>query len=130
LVIVCEGCWGALLTLLVIYPVAYMIPGKDHGSFEDPFDAMALVYNSRVLQVMTIAFVLSVTAYNCLAVYLTKYLSAIWHAILDAFRPVTIWALGLIIHYFIAQGEKNIIVLSFCLMLFSFISFTLFFRLW
>ena len=29
--------------------------------------------------------------YNCAAVYVTKYLSAIWHAILDNFRPITIW---------------------------------------
>jgi drug/metabolite transporter (DMT)-like permease len=54
LVIVCEGCWGALLTLVVIYPVAYMIPGKDHGSYESPFDAMAMIYNSRFLQVSNV----------------------------------------------------------------------------
>jgi hypothetical protein len=106
-VIVCEGCWGALLTLVVIYPIAYMLPGKDHGSFENPFDAMAMIYNSRLLQSMTVAFVLSVTAYNCLAVYLTKYLSAIWHAILDSFRPVTIWAFGLLIHYFINASKPS-----------------------
>jgi hypothetical protein len=32
---------------------------------------------------------------------LTKHLSAIWHAILDSFRPITIWSLGLTIHYFV-----------------------------
>lgn len=51
LVIVCEGCWGALLTLTVIYPIAYILPGKDHGSFENPFDALHMIANSRLLQV-------------------------------------------------------------------------------
>jgi hypothetical protein len=46
---------------------------------------------SRVPQALTISFVLTVTCYNCAVVYVTKFLSAIWHAILDNFRPITIW---------------------------------------
>ena len=40
---------------------------------------------------LTIFFVVTVTCYNCAVVYVTKFLSAIWHAILDNFRPITIW---------------------------------------
>lgn len=42
-------------------------------------------------QALAVCFVLTVTMYNCAVVYVTKYLSAIWHAILDNFRPITIW---------------------------------------
>ena len=47
----------------------------------------------------------TVTAYNIAAVYVTHYLSAIWHAILDNFRPVTIWSLDLAIFYYLLPGS-------------------------
>lgn len=89
-----EGLWGTLLTVFVVYPLCYYLPGQDNGSFEDPFDALAMVKNSPTLQYLIFFFVLFVTIYNCAAVYVTKYLSAIWHAILDNFRPITIWCVA------------------------------------
>lgn len=87
----CEGIWGTILTIVLVYPIAYALPGVDNGSFENPYDAMAMISNSPQLKMLVAAFVLTVTIYNCMAVYVTKYLSAIWHAILDNFRPITIW---------------------------------------
>jgi drug/metabolite transporter (DMT)-like permease len=105
-VIGCEGLWGTILTLILVYPLAYYLPGQDNGHFEDPFDAIAMVQNSAWLKSLVVFFVLTVTVYNCAAVYVTKYLSAIWHAILDNFRPITIWGFGLMIHSFGSQyGE-------------------------
>lgn len=99
-VIGCEGLWGTILTLVLVYPLAYYLPGQDNGHFEDPFDAILMVQNSLLLKTLVVLFVLTVTVYNCAAVYVTKYLSAIWHAILDNFRPITIWGFGLMIHSF------------------------------
>ena len=90
-VIGCEGIWGTILTIVLVYPIAYALPGVDNGSFENPYDAIAMISNSPALKYLVTAFVLFVTIYNCMAVYVTKYLSAIWHAILDNFRPITIW---------------------------------------
>mmetsp|Transcript_1402 Transcript_1402/g.2285 ORF Transcript_1402/g.2285 Transcript_1402/m.2285 type:complete len:482 (-) Transcript_1402:241-1686(-) len=98
-VIGCEGIWGAVLSIAVVYPLAYAIPGADNGSFEDPFDSMAMIRNSRQLSLLALAFVVTVTMYNCAAVYVTKYLSAIWHAILDNFRPITVWGMDLALFY-------------------------------
>lgn len=50
-VIGCEGMWGTVLTVLVVYPLAYIMPGEDNGSFEDPYDAVAMIQNSSSLQV-------------------------------------------------------------------------------
>ena len=50
-VIGCEGMWGAALSLLVVYPLAYLAPGQDNGSFEDPFDALTMIGNSPQLLV-------------------------------------------------------------------------------
>lgn len=56
-VIGCEGMWGATLSLLVVYPLAYLAPGQDNGSFEDPFDALTMIGNSPQLLVSpTFAF--------------------------------------------------------------------------
>lgn len=32
-----------------------------------------------------------VAAYNIFAVYVTHFLSSVWHAILDNFRPISVW---------------------------------------
>jgi hypothetical protein len=50
-VIGCEGLWGTVLTLILVYPLAYALPGKDNGSFEDPYDAIAMIQHSSTLQV-------------------------------------------------------------------------------
>jgi hypothetical protein len=69
-----------------------------------------MIQSNPQLQNLVLLFVITVTIYNCMAVYVTKYLSAIWHAILDNFRPITIWVLDLYIYYSLypgtAFGEK------------------------
>lgn len=61
-VIGCEGMWGATLSLLVVYPLAYLAPGQDNGSFEDPFDALTMIGNSPQLLVRSSIF----TFFTCL----------------------------------------------------------------
>lgn len=100
-----EGVWGTALTLLIVYPASYAIPGPDNGSYENFWDSSAMIQNSSQLQWLVVGFLLTVTIYNCMAVYVTKYLSAIWHAILDNFRPITIWVLDLYIFYFLLPGS-------------------------
>jgi drug/metabolite transporter (DMT)-like permease len=105
-----EGLWGTILTLILVYPAAYALPGSDHGSYENPWDSIHMIQSSPSLQKLLLGFIVSVTIYNCMAVYVTKYLSAIWHAILDNFRPLTIWVLDLYIFYVLLPntgfGEK------------------------
>lgn len=55
-VIGCEGMWGAALTLLLVYPLSYLLPGDDNGRFEDPFDAVAMIQNSPSLQVAILLY--------------------------------------------------------------------------
>ena len=50
-VIGCEGLWGTMLSLFVVYPLAYLAPGEDNGSFEDPFDALSMIGNNGQLMV-------------------------------------------------------------------------------
>jgi hypothetical protein len=49
-------------------------------------------------------FFLSVALYNITAVYLTHLMSSVWHAILDCFRPLSVWGCDLLIFYIISNG--------------------------
>jgi len=101
-----EGAWGVILCILVVYPAAYMIPGSDVGGcYENPWDSLEMLRTSVTLRTLILSFMATVTVYNCMAVYVTRYLSAIWHAILDNFRPITIWGLDLAIFYVILPGQ-------------------------
>ena len=102
-----EGLWGTALSLFVIYPLAYMLPGSDvDGCYENPWNDFYMVSSSPVLPMLVVGFVFTVTAYNCSAIYVTSYLSSVWHAILDNFRPITIWGLDLFIFYQLIPGSS------------------------
>jgi len=45
-----EGAWGTLICLVVMYPLAYITPGSDHGSYENPWNTWIMIKNSRNLQ--------------------------------------------------------------------------------
>ena len=46
-----EGLWGTLLSILVMYPLGYYLPGSDHGSYEDPFSALSIAIDSNDIQI-------------------------------------------------------------------------------
>jgi len=96
-----EGFWGTVICLFVLYPLAYFLPGSDHGCIENPYNTMALISNSTSIQSMFCLYFVCVFAYNILALLVTKMMDSVWHAILDNFRPITVWATDLFIFYFI-----------------------------
>lgn len=48
---------------------------------------------------MFLLYFLSIFFYNALAVLVTFMLNSVWHAILDNFRPITVWGTDLFIFY-------------------------------
>ncbi|GAB9464568.1 Drug transporter [Globisporangium polare] len=94
-----EGVWGLILTTFVVYPIAYMVPGNDFGSNERFDDAYEMLKNSTFLQVIALVYVIVILAYNVFAVSVTYLLNSIWHAILDNFRPITVWGTDLLLFY-------------------------------
>jgi drug/metabolite transporter (DMT)-like permease len=100
-----EGLWGTFLCLTVVYPLAYYMPGSDHGSFEDPFNTYDMFVNSPTIQLSFFIYFFAIFAYNLFAVLVTFLLNSVWHAILDNFRPITVWGTDMFIFYVIAaQG--------------------------
>jgi drug/metabolite transporter (DMT)-like permease len=98
-----EGVWGSLLMLLVVYPLAFAWPGTDHGSFENLGNTLSLYRNSSEIQTMFIAYFVLIFVYNTTGALVTLMLSSVWHAILDNFRPVTIWGTGLTLYYTVSD---------------------------
>jgi hypothetical protein len=84
--------------------ILYYLPGKDAGSAENILDTFVMVANSTSIQAMLAVFFVFVTMYNSLCIYVTAYLSAIWHAILDNCRPSLVWGVGLFMFYFLTDG--------------------------
>jgi multidrug transporter EmrE-like cation transporter len=97
-----EGLWGCLYCLLILYPLAYYLPGEDHGCIENPYNTYEMIKNSADIQNVFIVYFLTILAYNILACLVTFTLNSVWHAILDNFRPITVWMSSLVIFYFIA----------------------------
>jgi hypothetical protein len=46
-----------------------------------------------------------VCLYNIFAIFVTHFLSSIWHAILDNFRPISVWTTDLLIYYVLTDGR-------------------------
>ena len=82
---------------IVLY--RYYMPGDDHGSYEDPFNTWAMLMNSRNIQIAFVIYFFTIFFYNLFAVLVTFILSSVWHAILDNFRPITVWVADLYIFY-------------------------------
>lgn len=84
-----EGFWGSIYCICILYPAAYFLKGSDHGSVENIFNTIAMIANSKEIRFVFLLYFLSVFLYNMLSILVTYMLSAIWHAILDNFRPIT-----------------------------------------
>ena len=100
-----EGLWGALLMPIVVFPWAYILPGTDVGGcMENIRDSYVMVANSSAIQLILLAFTLTVFLYNIFCIYVTFLLSSIWHAILDNFRPISVWVTDLLLFYVFTHG--------------------------
>ena len=103
-----EGFWGTVFCVLVVYPIVYYLPGDDHGSYEDPWNTWYMIANNTTIQIAFAVYFFSIFFYNFFAVLVTFLLNSVWHAILDNFRPITVWIADLVIFYCITQalGEE------------------------
>jgi multidrug transporter EmrE-like cation transporter len=100
-----EGLWGTVLCLTVVYPLAYIIPGDDHGSYEHFGNTWHMITHTPTIQYMFWVYFFAIFGYNILAVLVTFLLNSIWHAILDNFRPITVWLIDMLLFYVFTSGS-------------------------
>ena len=137
-----EGGCGVLLCVFVLYPLAYLCPGSDHGSFEHPGNTLRprvslraighplapkaqaapqhpngrshhlppsparlprhVLLSSWPAMLLVFVYTASIFILNALSVLITFMMSSVWHAILDSFRPVSVWLCELALFYVIS----------------------------
>lgn len=102
-----EGLWGTILCLILVYPLAYFIPGDDHGSYEDPFNTWYMLIHTPTIRWSFFVYFLAILGYNLFAALVTFLLNSVWHAILDNFRPITVWATDMFIFYVIYASSTG-----------------------
>lgn len=56
------------------------------------------------IQVLVTIYCFVIFGFNLFCVLVTFLLSSVWHAILDNFRPLTVWCTDLFLYYIIARG--------------------------
>jgi len=99
LVVGLEGAWGFFFCCTLILPLLYYLPGNDHGHLSDPINSLELIYENKPIYLTFFMYMATIFTYNSLSVMVTKELDAVWHSILDLWRPITVWILDLILHY-------------------------------
>lgn len=104
LVVGVEGAWGVLMSILLLYPLAALVPGDDNGCYETIGGAVELLMSSRSIMVVTAAYFSCVFVFNAFGIYITKLLDALWKALVDSFRPVTVWGIDLALHYLLSPS--------------------------
>ena len=51
-----EGVTGTAVCTVLLYPLCWILPGNDHGSFEDPLNTAAKLYNSPTALAFALLF--------------------------------------------------------------------------
>ena len=63
-----EGVWGTFLCVAVLYPMAYYLPGDDHGSYENFENTIAMIRNSTTIQIWFVVYFFVI--FGCTYVYI------------------------------------------------------------
>lgn len=97
-----EGFWGIVFNVCLVLPIAYFMSGSDcvdgYCCYENSVESFTVLYHSSVVLTLSLVYVVVITGYNIFACYVTYYLDSVWHAILDNFRPISVWIVELLIY--------------------------------
>lgn len=96
-----EGFWGTLIMIVFVYPLLWMMPGHDHGHYEDVEDTIVMIRNSPQLFWLVMLYLFSCGSFNASGIKVTGELSATHRMMLDASRTSVIWCFGLGMHYLV-----------------------------
>ncbi|KDO16117.1 hypothetical protein SPRG_18346 [Saprolegnia parasitica CBS 223.65] len=104
MVIGLEGVWGTLLMVCVVFPIAYLLPGRDNGHAEDVLDSLAMMANSATVRYLCAFYICCITVFNVSSIFVTYLLDSVWRSILANFRPVSVWSMDLALFYVFTSG--------------------------
>lgn len=94
-----SGLCGTAMMCAVVLPLAYQLPGSDHGHLENPLDAVVLIWNSWGLMCCIAIYMVSVCIYNVASVSVCQCLSTNIRLLFEPARVILIWLFGILVHH-------------------------------
>ncbi|GJQ13292.1 hypothetical protein GpartN1_g5083.t1 [Galdieria partita] len=104
-VVTYEGLFGVAMMLLLVFPLAYWIPGQDSGSLENILDSFIMIEHSWVLQGILLMDVSCMLFFNYFSMNVTKLSSSMFRTLLETMRTMIVWIVDILIYYVISQGR-------------------------
>lgn len=102
-----EGFWGTLIMLFMVYPLLWVLPGQDHGHYEDIVDTVTMIKNNSTLFWLVMLYLFSCGSFNASGIKVTGELSATHRMMMDASRTSVIWCFGLGMHYIVDPNSPT-----------------------
>jgi drug/metabolite transporter (DMT)-like permease len=100
-----EGMFGCLHCLLWVFPIIYMLPGRDHGHLENPLDAFYMFFHSLPIAAVICTDMALMLFYNVCGMEVTNSLSAVSRVIIETLRTLLVWLCDLVLFYVISNGR-------------------------
>ena len=95
-----EGLYGMALCVLVLFPLAYLLPGYDLGGrWEDEVDSVAMIAHSGALAAILVVDAGSMLFFNLFSLNVTQLSSAMFRTILETMRTLLVWVVDLWLYY-------------------------------
>lgn len=94
-----EGVFGLFLTVGVAFPIAWVIPGDDHGSYENYLNSFYMLRNNVQLIALVLLNFISISFFNFFSITMSKKLSATHRTLIDAMRTSIVWICMVVVYY-------------------------------
>ncbi|GKT22520.1 hypothetical protein ADUPG1_012143 [Aduncisulcus paluster] len=94
-----EGIYGVIITLFILVPLFYIIPGDDNGHAEDFFETFIMIKNNWYILLPSFGFVFSIALYNLCGQNVTAITTCVHRTLLEALRCVVVWTVSVIEGY-------------------------------
>ncbi|OSX78833.1 hypothetical protein BU14_0098s0059 [Porphyra umbilicalis] len=103
-VVAWEGLFGVMHCVLWVLPLAYFLPGRDHGRLEESVDSVYMCAHSWKVALVLLGDMTAMLAYNVCGMQVTQSLSAVHRVILETLRTLCVWIIDLFLFYFVTNG--------------------------
>lgn len=98
-----EGVCGIIISIFVVGPLCYYLPGYDNGSTENFIDAFYALFSNYTIFITVVLYSICVYFYNILSLYITFFTNAIIHSAIDISRQLTVWLFSTCIYYMVGK---------------------------
>lgn len=104
-VVAWEGLFGMLHCVVWVFPILYLLKGRDHGHVEDIVDTMHMFSHSWMIVLVLFSDMTMMLFYNVFGMEVTDSLSAVYRVVIETLRTLCVWLIDLFIYYVLSDGK-------------------------